>query len=90
MIRSYRNKALRRFAETGNPKGLSVKQVDRVRRILAMLDKAKGPRDMDQPGLMFHGLPYHGGRYAVRVTGNFRITFGWNEGPVDVDLEDYH
>jgi proteic killer suppression protein len=88
MIKSYRNKALKRFAQTGNPKGLSVQNVDRVRRILAMLDVAESPGDLDQPGLMFHAL--HGGRFAVRVTGNFRITFGWADGPVLVDLEDYH
>jgi toxin HigB-1 len=33
------------------------------------------------------------GRFAVRVTGNWRLTFGWDaHGPsaVEVDYEDYH
>lgn len=31
------------------------------------------------------------GRYAVSVSGNWRITFGWSgEDAVAVDLEDYH
>ena len=30
-------------------------------------------------------------RYAVRLTANYRVAFGWNEdGAVDVDIEDYH
>ncbi len=31
------------------------------------------------------------GRYAVRLTANWRLTFGWAEdSAVDVDIEDYH
>lgn len=31
------------------------------------------------------------GRYSVRVTGNWRLTFAWEDGDaVAVDLEDYH
>jgi proteic killer suppression protein len=89
MIKSFRGKALRRFAEKGDASKLSVQNVDRVRLILARLENAKAPTDMNVPGLFFHGL--HGGRYSVRVTGNWRITFGWERGDaVDVYLEDYH
>ena len=89
MIRSFRSKALRLFAETGTGRKLPVRQADRVRRILALLDAAKQPRELDQPGLVFHAL--HGGRFSVRVTGNYRITWAWQgNDAVDVDLEDYH
>jgi proteic killer suppression protein len=31
------------------------------------------------------------GRYAVWVSRNWRITFGWSgDDAIDVDLEDYH
>lgn len=92
MIRSYRNKALRTFAERGDARRLPVKQVDRVRRILELLERAKTPRDMDQPGLRLHfNKWWEGGRYAVMVSGNFRITFAWRDGAAEeVDLEDYH
>ena len=31
------------------------------------------------------------GRYAVRLSANYRVTFGWDEdSAVDVDIEDYH
>ncbi len=92
MITSFRNKPLQRFFETGNPRGLSVQDDKRVSRILRALEAASKPEDMDLPGYRFHGLGGKDkGRYSVRVTGNWRITFGWDgENITDVDLEDYH
>lgn len=91
MIRSFRSRSLRRFAGKGDPSKLAV-HPDRVRRILALLDAATAPEDMDVPGFRFHGLKgRRKGRYAVDASGNWRITFGWQDGDaVDVDLEDYH
>ena len=38
---------------------------------------------MNYPGSYFH--------YAVRLTANVRVTFGWDdEGASNVDIEDYH
>ncbi|MDX2141995.1 MAG: type II toxin-antitoxin system RelE/ParE family toxin [Rhodospirillaceae bacterium] len=90
MIRSFRSKALRAYFETGKPRGLSVQNAARVRRILLVLDAATRPEGMNLPGYWFHAL--HGERrWSVRVTGNWRITFGWDGADaVDVDLEDYH
>lgn len=92
MIRSFRSKALRRFAETGNISKLSVQNPDRLRMILARLDAALRPQDMNLPGLRSHGLKGRGkARYAVDASGNWRLTFGWDgEDAIDVDLEDYH
>lgn len=92
MITSFRNKALQRLFETGNPRGLSVQDDKRVARILRALEAATKPEDMDLPGYRFHSLVGQDkGRYSVRVTGNWRITFGWDdEDASDVDLEDYH
>ena len=47
---------------------------------------------MSLPGYRFYGLKGRGsGRYAVDVSGNWRITYGWLDGDaVNVDLEDYH
>jgi proteic killer suppression protein len=92
MIRSFRSKALRRFAEGGDASKLSVSNADRVRRILLRLDAAVMPEDMNLPGLRFHGLKGRDkGRFAVDASGNWRITFGWLDGnAVDVDVEDYH
>ena len=92
MIRSFRSRALRDFFETGTSRRLSVQNVARIRRILLALHDAIRPQDLNLPGLRFHALKgAAAGRYAVDVSGNWRITFAWIEqDAVDVDLEDYH
>lgn len=92
MIRSFRSKALRRLAEQGDASKLSVPNIRRVETILARLEAALAPEDMNVPGYRFHGLKgKEKGRYAVDASGNWRITFAWDgRNAVDVDLEDYH
>ena len=92
MIRSFRFKALKLYAETGNASKLSVPNVDRVRRILLALNEAKSPEQMNIPGYRFHPLKgREKGRYALDASANWRITFGWSDkDAIDVDLEDYH
>lgn len=92
MIRSFRSKALKRFAGTGDASKLSVPNTARVERILARLDVVRSPADMSLPGWRFHALKGKAkGRYAVDASGNWRVTFAWEgEDAVDVDLEDYH
>jgi proteic killer suppression protein len=93
VIRSFRSKALRLFAEKGDPSKLSVpRSSERIRRILAALNAAQRPEDMDIPGNKFHALKGdRKGDYAVWVTGNWRITFAWDDrDAVNVDLEDDH
>jgi len=91
MIRSYRSKALQRFAQTGDGSRLPVQNHDRVRRILAALAAAADPDQMNIPGFRFHGLQGKPKRYSVDASGNYRVTFGFKgQDAVDVDLEDYH
>jgi len=92
VIRSYRSKPLRRFAERGDASKLSVQNPDRIRRILLALDAAKSPDHMNVPGFRFHPLKGHDrGRYAVDASGNWRVTFAWDgEDAIEIDLEDYH
>ena len=64
--------------------------MERVGRILRALDVAKKPDDMNLPGYYFHALR-GSRRWSTRVTGNWRITFGWDGmDAIEVDLEDYH
>ena len=92
MIRSFRSKALKRFAATGDASKLSVPNIARVERVLARLDVVRRPEDMNLPGWRFHALKGKAkGRYAVDASGNWRITFAFEgEDAMDVDLEDYH
>jgi proteic killer suppression protein len=90
VIRSFRSKGLAAYYITGRADGLSVPNVARVGRMLRVLAAVGRPEDANLPGFHFHAL--HGAeRWSIRVTGNWRITFGWDGADaVDVDLEDYH
>jgi proteic killer suppression protein len=92
VIRSFRNKGLQRFAETGDGSRLRVQNENRIRQILLALDAATTPQALNIPGLKFHALRGNmKGRYAVWASGNYRVTFAFDgEDAIDIDLEDYH
>jgi proteic killer suppression protein len=56
------------------------------------LDAAKSPEELNQPGYNFHNLKGSlKGFYAVKVSGNGRITFRFeDEDAADVNYLDYH
>jgi proteic killer suppression protein len=91
-IESIRHKALRRFAETGNAKG--VLEPERVRDMLAFIAQAACIDDLAiPPNFGFH--PLRGdrvGTFAMTVTRNFRLTFTKVDDRTiaNLDLEDYH
>ncbi len=92
MIASFRSRALKRYWERTDARRLPPDRLTRIEMILDRLDAATSAAQMDAPGLRFHALTGDmKGRYAVSVSGNWRITFGWSgKDAVDVDLEDYH
>ncbi len=92
MIRSFRNKPLEAFAAKGDVRKLPVRDsaVRKLARQLALLNSAIQPDDMNLPGFYFHSLKGEE-RWSVRITANFRLTFGWlDPDAVEVDIEDYH
>ena len=92
VVKSYKHRGLKRFAETGSKAGIQPRHADRLRRLLTALDVASAPGDMDAPGNNLH--PLHGGlqgHWAVLVSGNWRLTFRFEgEDVVLVDYQDYH
>jgi proteic killer suppression protein len=64
----------------------------KLRDILAALDHSGSAQDMNLPGFRLHALKGTlKGRHAVRVSGNWRVTFRFDDGDaVDVDYVDYH
>ena len=66
--------------------------VGKLRDILAALDLSQGPEGMNLPGFRPHELKGSGkGQWAVSVSGNWRVTFRFEDGSaIDVDYVDYH
>lgn len=91
-IESIKHKALRRFAETGNAKG--VMQAERIRDMLAFIAQAASLDDLaTPPNFGFHPLKGdRAGTFAMTVTRNYRLTFTKTDEHTvaDLDLEDYH
>lgn len=95
MIKTFKNRALAAFHENKrDTRRLPVHgqaRISRLALILTALEAATHPRDLDLPGLRWHSLdPMQPNTWTVWVTGNYRVTFGWDDGPIDVDILDYH
>lgn len=94
MLRSSRIKCrkLKRFFAKDDSSRIRADWRRRVGRVLNALDVATHPSELDMPGYDWHELSGdRKGTYSVLVSRNWRITFCWDhEGPLNVDLEDYH
>jgi toxin HigB-1 len=92
MIKKIKHKGLRKLFESGIASGIQPQLKERLRKILALLETADSIEDLDLPGLDLHGLKGpRKGTYAVKVSGNWRVTFKMVNGDIlDVDYEDYH
>ena len=92
MILNFRHRGLRRLYESDDPRGVNPEHVSKLRNVLARLDVAQGPDDMDLPGFRLHPLRGdRSGTWAVTVRANWRVTFRFEgEEVADVNYEDYH
>ena len=92
MIRNFRHKGLARFFQTGSKAGIYPQHARRLKLILARLNAARIPEDMDLAGLRLHPLTGDmKGFWSVDVSGNWRVIFRFEENnAVDADYLDYH
>ena len=94
MIDNFKHRGFERFFKRSDYRGIPAQHAARIERMLDRLDGAVKPEDMNLPGYRFHPLKgARKGEYAVIVSGNWRITFGFegeNASAIDVNLEDYH
>ena len=89
MIASFRHKGLEELYRTGNTRRIRADQIGKCIRILQLLETASHPEDLNIAGFRFHGLQGKPKRWSMRVTGNYRVTFGWSgENAEEIDLED--
>jgi toxin HigB-1 len=91
VIGGFRHKGLEELYVSGKTRRVGAGESWKCTRILQLLEVASHPRDMNIAGFRFHRLHGNEDRWALRVTGNYRITFGWlGESATDIDYEDYH
>ena len=92
MLKTFRHRGLERLFESDDASGVRADQVRRIRDVLAHLDGARQPNDINLPGYRLH--PLRGnlkGCWSVTISGNWRIIFRLENGDAfDVDLVDYH
>jgi len=92
MIRSYRHKGLRLFADTGSKAGIQPAHARKLRILLTALDVASKPAEMNAPGYALQALRGDlEGHWTVSVSGNWRLIFAFEgEDAILVDYQDYH
>lgn len=92
MIKGFAHDGLEGLYRTGTTKGVQQDHVKKLRRILTTLDEASKPSDMGLPGYNLHPLePKKDGIWSVKVNGNWRVTFRFEDDDVVlVDYRDYH
>lgn len=92
MIKSFQHKGLEKFFTKDSKAGIQPHHAAKLRRILAALDEAIEPEQMNIPGWHLH--PLTGklmGHWSVWVNGNWRVTFRFEgQDATWVDYQDYH
>ncbi len=92
MIVSFRHKGLERLYVKGDRRKVAPEHAEKLRRILFRLNEAVTIEDMNLAGYRLHALSgRQSGRWAVNVSGNWRVTFRFDGGAAaEVDYVDYH
>ena len=93
MIENITHKGLKLLWEKNNSSKLPAEQLDKIKRILSVLNTAKTLDPLRVlPGYRLHQLSGDmKGFWAIWVTGNYRIIFRFENGNVsDVNYIDYH
>lgn len=93
MIVSFKHKGLKRFFEKGDISGIQATHAKKLHRYLTLLNRVAREEEL----AVFANAGIHRlkgdrfGQWSMRVSGNWRITFIFDEGDVYVlNYEDYH
>lgn len=92
MIISFKHKGLEQFFKTGSTAGIQAKHAGKLRLQLTALDTATCLQDLNVESWHLHKLQGNlAGHWSIRVNGNWRITFKFENGHAEiVDYQDYH
>ncbi|MCH8187888.1 MAG: type II toxin-antitoxin system RelE/ParE family toxin [Proteobacteria bacterium] len=92
MIQNFKHRGLKRLFERNDKSQVRPDHLETIEDILAFLDIAEKPQDLDKPGYNLHPLKGNlKGFWSVKISGNWRIIFRFEDGDAfDVNLIDYH
>jgi toxin HigB-1 len=92
MICRFRHRGLRILYENIDRRGVSAEHIEKAARVLARLDVATRPEELNLPGFRQRRLEGEfAGYWRVNIRGDWRIIFRFDLGNVmDVDLVEYH
>ena len=92
MIKTFRHKGIETFFRTGSKAGIQPHHAGKLRVQITTLDFARSPDDMNASGWRLHPLSHDlAGHWSVWVSGNWRLTFTFDDGDVVlVDYQDYY
>jgi toxin HigB-1 len=92
MIRHFRHRGLKRLYDSDDRSAVNPQHADKIARMLARLDVATRPQELNVPGFRLHPLKGDlAGYWSITVSANWRIIFRFEKGDAtDVDLVDYH
>ena len=92
MIISIKHKGLKKLWEAGDGSKLPANQVSKITKILLLINVATRIEQLNFSGSYFHQLKgEYEHYYSVRVTGNYRIIFQFENGNAYLlDYVDYH
>ena len=75
MIASFRHRGLERLFRRGDRRRINPRLVAKIERVLARIDDAAHPLDLDLPGYRLHRLTGNFQHtWSVTVSANWRIT----------------
>ena len=94
-LAGFRHRGLRQLYKTDDHKGLSAATVDKLRKILFVMETADDLTQVARfPGWELHALKGEmKGFWSLTITGNWRLVFrydGKTNSATDIDLVDYH
>ncbi len=79
MIESFRHRGLKRLYQRGDRSAIGADMIDKVERILTLLDAADRPEALDLPGMAFHLLKGDL-KGPVTMRANWRVIYPFENG----------
>jgi proteic killer suppression protein len=83
MIVGFAARGLEIFHRTGLTTGVQPRHAGKLARVLAALDAAAAPGDLDLPGFQLRADKQRSGGWSIRATGDWLVTFDFAGPGVD-------